>query len=114
MERKSELTVVTENLPATTDQKKEFKGYSMEELRYQRAMLLLRKEFCKSKMIHDLNNIKEHSILGGKKGDSKIMRVGSLTSKLLSGLNYLDYAMLGASIFGTGKKIYNFFKRTKH
>lgn len=93
--------------------KSEFKGYSMEELRYQRAMLLLQKEFCKSKILREINQLKERSIFSRFNKESKTTRWGSLTTKLLSGLNYLDYAMVGASLFGTGKKIYKFFKRKR-
>lgn len=114
MENKTEVIVTQDYLPVPMDQKKEFKGYSMEELRYQRAILLMKKEFCKSKIIHDIDRVRRNGIFGRFKGETKTHRIGSLTTKLLSGLNYLDYAMVGASLFGTGKKIYNLFKHKKN
>lgn len=89
----------------------DFKGYNLEQLRYQRAVIALRKEFCKAKVMHEFTKIRERSIFGGERKGSKITKIGGLTTKLLSGLNYLDYAMIGMSLFGTGKKIYKFFKK---
>ena len=45
------------NLPAEAgDAVAPFKGYTMEELRYQRAMMALRKEFCKTKITRRLSS----------------------------------------------------------
>ncbi len=93
--------------------KKEFKGYSLEELRYQRALTALKKDFCKSKMITNFEKTRKRTF-GGEKGNvSKFVRAGGIASKLFSGLNYLDYAMIGMSLFTSGKKIYNFFSSKK-
>lgn len=95
--------------------KPEFKGYTLEELRYQRALVALKKDFSKSKLIHDLDKVRNHKILGGA-GEgkmSKIARAGGIATKIFSGLNYLDYAMIGMSLFTSGKKIYKFFSSRK-
>lgn len=91
---------------------KRFKGYSIEEIRYQRALVALQREFCKSKILHNVNGMKKKGFwgtVGG--GGSKVSRMGGIASKLLTGLSYIDYAMLGMSLFGSGRKIYKFFKR---
>ena len=93
--------------------KKEFKGYTIEELRYQRALVALQKEFCKSKVLHKVDRVKSRKLMGDDDGSSKIAKFGSLAGKLLVGLNYLDYAMIGMSLFGSGKKIYKFIKGKK-
>ncbi|MDE6683272.1 MAG: hypothetical protein K2J87_07590, partial [Muribaculaceae bacterium] len=94
--------------------KKNFKGYTIEELRYQRALVALQKEFCKSKVLHKVDRVKNRKLIGeGSSGGSKIFKVGSIASKLLRGLSYIDYAMLGMSLFGSGKKVYKFIKGKK-
>ncbi len=88
-----------------------FRGYSIEELRYQRALVALRKDFCMSKMINNANKLKKRSLFGRNGTTSRVTQVGGLASKIISGLGYLDYAMIGMSLFGTGRKIFRFFKR---
>ena len=91
---------------------KRFKGYSIEEIRYQRALVDLQREFCKSKMLHNVNGMKKRGFWGTVSGGgSKVSRVGGIATKLLTGLSYIDYAMLGMSLFGSGRKIYKFFKK---
>lgn len=100
--------------PSVSDPAPDFKGYTIEELRYHRALVALQKEFCKSRVIHNVDKIKNHSIIGkGDKGISKMSRFGAVAGKLFSGLNYLDYAMIGMSVFGQGRKIYKFLKGKK-
>lgn len=92
-------------------EKKDFKGYTIEELRYQRALVALQKEFCKSRVLHKVEKVKHRKLFGDdSSGGSKIVKYSSLASKLFRGLNYLDYAMIGMSLFGSGKKIYKFIK----
>lgn len=93
--------------------KNSFKGYTIEELRYHRALVALQKEFCKSKILHNIDNIRNPNKDNENGKISKLARIGSIASKLLSGLNYLDYAMMGVSLFGVGKKAYNLFKRKR-
>lgn len=94
---------------------KHFKGYTIEELRYQRALVALQKEFCKSKVLHKVEKVKHRKLFGNdsSSGSGKFFRMGSIASKIFTGLNYLDYAMIGMSLFGSGKKIYKFIKGKK-
>ncbi|MDE6538083.1 MAG: hypothetical protein K2M13_08645 [Muribaculaceae bacterium] len=92
--------------------KKKFKGYTIEELRYQRALVALQKEFCKAKVINRIDHLRNRKS-GSEDTSSKIARYGKFAGKLLTGLNYLDYAMIGMSLFGSGKKIYKFLKQKK-
>ncbi len=93
-----------------------FKGYTMEELRYQRAMMALRKEFCKAKVMESVSNLKT----GGKSrkesnnGTSKFAMAGRIASKLFSNLNTLDYILMGISLFGTAKKGYRLIRGKKN
>lgn len=94
---------------------KHFKGYTIEELRYQRALVALQKEFCKSKVLHKVEKVKHHKLFGNDSSSrsGNVSRIGNIASKLFTGLNYLDYAMIGMSLFGSGKKIYKFIKGKK-
>ncbi len=94
--------------------KKNFNGYTIEELRYQRALVALQKEFCKSKVLHKVERVKNRKLIGDDSSSgSKLFKVGSVASKLMRGLSYIDYAMIGMSLFGSGKKIYKFLKGKK-
>lgn len=90
-----------------------FKGYTLEELRYQRAMTALQKEFAKSRIAHKVNNVRKRSFFGKDTSTSTFSKVGGIAAKLLSGVSYLDYAMLGMTLFKSGKKIYSFFRRNR-
>lgn len=109
-------------IPVTTDHdrqkeevSKEFRGYSIEELIYQRALVALQKDFCRSKIIHDVDKIRRRGFLGKKESSvsGNMMRFGGIATKLISGLSYIDYAMLGMTLFSSGRKIFRFFKRRK-
>lgn len=105
------VTVYTnESHPAHED----FKGYSMEELRYQRAMVALKKEFCKNKVTSGLNSLRHP---GGKNTGtgamSNVRKVANIAGKLFSNMNVIDCALVGMSLFGSGRKIYKLFGRKK-
>ena len=91
----------------------DFKGYTLEEVRYQRALLLLKKEFLREKALGEISEVKSRiPLLNGKS------TLGSLSSKsmigrVLKGLNYADYLMLGFSIFNAGKKVLSFMRKKK-
>ena len=93
----------------------DFKGYNLEEIRYQRAIVALKKEFAKEKMMADISEIKKR--LPFQK-ENKQTGVGfplakGLVGKALSGLGYVDYFLLGFSVISTGKKIFSFFRKKK-
>lgn len=101
------MTIKKENRPAATSEEPAapFQGYTMEELKYQRAMMALRKEFCKAKMLQSAHALRPGS---GKrsqgKGKSKLAFAGQIASKIFSNLNTLDYILMGISLFGTARK----------
>ncbi|MCM1378421.1 MAG: hypothetical protein NC097_07930 [Clostridium sp.] len=108
---------MTENIPATLSEGKEtkFKGYSIEDLRYRRALVALQKEFAKSKILNNVHKVQRHSPFSKNFGAGKSTagKAGALAGKLLNGLNYLDYLMLGFTLFNSGKKIFGFFRKKK-
>lgn len=106
----------SKNIPArnTADEPAVFNGYKLQELRYQRALASLKKEFAKEKALAGLNAMKEKTAFGRLSGKvSSLGKAGGLLPKVLSSLNYADYAMLGFSVFGTVRKVWKFFKRKK-
>lgn len=89
----------------TGDAPEAFKGYSMEELRYQRAMMALRKEFCKAKVMESVREIRpKRDRQAGGTGRSKFALATQIASKVFSNLNTIDYVLMGISLFGTARK----------
>lgn len=102
----------TKDITDLTQAKTTFKGYTLEELRYQRALVMLQREFCKNRMMRNLGNLKQSNPLSPNFAVSKFAgKSGSIASKILSGMSYLDYAMLGFSAFKSVRKIVKLFKR---
>ncbi len=92
-----------------------FKGYTLEEIRYQRALVTLQKEFCKNKLNRNLRNLNKSNPFSSAASPSGSIpgKLGLLAGKLLTGLNYIDYAMIGFSMFGTIRKVLSLFHRKK-
>lgn len=90
-----------------------FKGYTIEEIRFQRALVAMEMEFCKNKILKSVNNLQKINPLSIASGSSIPGKAGSIAMKLIKGLNYMDYIMLGWSVFNGGRKVYSFFKGKK-
>lgn len=92
---------------------KEVKGLTMREIRHRRALVLLQKEFCKEKMEYEVLKLKNSSPFSknysGKSGT--MGRMTSIAGKLLGGMNYLDYAVIGFSLFNNVRKAIKIFKK---
>lgn len=101
-------------IPVETPEKP-FGGYTLEDLKYQRAMMALRKEFAKSKLLQSLDAMRPNAKPKGHESNfgSKFALARTLGGKLFGSLNTLDYVMLGMSLFGTAKKAYSLFRRKK-
>ena len=93
---------------------KEFKGYTIEEIRFRRALVAMEADFCKTKIGKSWQNIQEANPLNPGNKTSIPGKAGALAMKMIGGLNYLDYAMLGFSLFKGAKKAYSFFRGKKH
>ncbi|MDE6097113.1 MAG: hypothetical protein K2G52_13105 [Muribaculaceae bacterium] len=92
-----------------------FKGYTLEEIRYQRALVTLQKEFCRNKLNRNLKNLHKSNPFSTAASASGSIpgKLSLLAGKLLTGLNYIDYAMIGFSMFGTVRKVMSLFHRKK-
>ena len=101
----------TASLPEEEAPKK-FKGYTLEELRYQRAIVALKREFAKSKTLSGASKLKKHNPFSSDGGKLALSgKVGGIASRIFTGLNYMDYIMLGFSLFKSGRKIFSFFRK---
>lgn len=91
----------------------EVKGLTIREIRYQRALLALQKEFCREKINSGVLRLKNSSPFSkGYEGKSKHFgRAAGIMGKFMGGLNYLDYIVLGFSLFSNVKKAMRFFKK---
>ena len=92
---------------------KEFKGYTIEEIRFQRALVAMEADFCKAKIFKSWENIQSANPLMPGNKLSIPSKAGSLAMKMFSGLNYLDYMLLGFSIFKGTKRVLSLFRRRK-
>lgn len=113
MATKQPHPVLPESVSKSSDTK--FKGYSLEDLRYHRALVALQKEFAKNKVLGTTRKIQRHSPFSKDFGADKSTagKFGALAGKLVTGLNYLDYAMIGVTLFNSTRKIFSIFHKKK-
>ncbi len=91
----------------------EFHGYTLDEIRHNRALIAVRKEFAKAKIVEELNGLKDRNPFAPDGTLKAASRLGSIPMKIVKGLNYTDYVMLGISAFGTMKKVFSLFRKKK-
>lgn len=95
-----------------TPDPKPAKGLTISEIRYQRALVALQREFCKEKINVGISNVKSFSFFNKKGSKSSLgNKTGAIAQKVLGGMNYLDYAIIGFTVFSNVKKIFKFFKK---
>lgn len=97
--------------------KSSFNGFTLEELRYQRAMMALKREYCRAKMtksLENLNSSPKKMKHGGSLSNNKALSIaGTVASKVFSHLNVVDYVLMGLSFAGTIRKGIRLFKGKK-
>lgn len=91
-----------ENKPAVRHHDPEWKGYTIDELRYQKAFALARVEIQKEKMAIAASQLKE-----GMPG----VKAHGIYGKLLGSLNYLDYVIIAYKL---SSKVFSMFKSVRH
>lgn len=95
------------------DEPTEFEGYTLDEIRHHRALVAVRKEFAKIKLIEQFDSLKDRNPFAPDGTLKAAARLGSIPMKIVRGLNYTDYIMMGISAFGTAKKVFSFFRKKK-
>lgn len=110
-----ERIISAENVPAIQDnvvvEKPRFKGYTIDEIRYRRALVGLKSQFVKEHLINESTRLSHYNPFGAKQKSGKSGMVVGLASKLLKGLSYMDYFSLGLTAFGTVNKVLKLFRR---
>lgn len=92
------------------------RGLTIREIRYQRALVALQKEFCKENISMGFAKLRGASPFSSQydsKGKPMGRAMGIAGKVLGNGMNYVDYAMLGYTVFSNIKKIFGFFKKKK-
>lgn len=108
---KSSLPELPNDLKTADPEK--IKGLTIREIRHRRALVLLQKEFCKEKISYSALKLKNSSPFSRNyNGRSRRMgRFPAIIGKLVGGMNYLDYAVIGFSVFNNVRKVFSLFKR---
>lgn len=92
---------------------KDFKGYTIEEIRFRRALVAMEVEFCKTRMARTWNNIQQSNPLMPGNKASLPGKAGALALRMVNGLNYLDYLLIGMSAYKGVRKFLTFFRRRR-
>lgn len=108
--RKTEKVTLPATIPT---QHPEFTGFTLEEIKHQRALIAVRKEFAKARLLEDVEMLKDRNPFAAGSTLKAAGRLGSLPLKIMKGLNYTDYIMLGVSAFGSARKIFSLFRKKK-
>ena len=103
---------IKETVIETADENK-FGGFTLEELRYHRALTELKREYSKAKIADTAHKIQKRNPFSANSSSSGLGKVGGIAGKLITGMSYVDYAMIGFSLFNSGRKIFSFIKKKK-
>ncbi|MDE7418637.1 MAG: hypothetical protein K2N35_00275 [Muribaculaceae bacterium] len=98
---------------STTENSLEFNGFTLDEIRHYRALVAVRKEFAKAKIFEQVDALKDRNPFAPDGTLKAASRLGPIPMKIIKGLNYTDYIMLGISAFGTLKKVFSVFRKKK-
>ncbi len=96
-----------------TDDTPQFNGFTLDEIRHHRALIAVRKEFAKAKILEQVDSLKDRNPFAPDGSLKAAARLGTLPMKIMRGLNYTDYIMMGISALGTARKVFSFFKKKK-
>ncbi len=89
-------------LPHNTD---DWKGYTIDELRYMRAYTAARIEISRDRLTSRVSTIKKNGLTGGN-GNG-----GSIVSRMLGAMGYVDMALIGWKVFSQVFRIFRLFRR---
>lgn len=95
------------------DDQVEFEGYTLDEIRHRRALVAVRKEFAKVKIYEQFEGLKDRNPFAPDGSLKAASRLGTIPMKIVRGLNYTDYIMMGISAFSAAKKVFSFFRKKK-
>ena len=88
-----------------------FKGYTLDELRYQRAVLALKAEYCKERIFETAEELHKKTPFSSQGQKIYAKGLGGILGKIVSGLSYVDIALVGFSAFNSIRKISSIFRK---
>ena len=103
----------SDKVVSTIEEPLQFNGFTLDEIRHHRALLAVRKEFAKAKILEQVDALKERNPFAPDGTLKAASRLGSIPMKIMRGLNYTDYIMMGISAIGTVRKGLSLFKKKK-
>lgn len=117
-------TVDSTRLPAVIEKptvaphlRDNFCGYTLRELRFQRTLTDVRREYVKEKLMGEIANVRTLRFLESKKGNGSAgwlnPSVLALAGKAFKIFSYADYISLGITLFQSGRKVFSLFRRKK-
>jgi len=78
---------------------RQWKGYTLEEIRFQRVLAMMRVELVQQEMFKQVEPY-----------TSKTRFAGAMAGRIAGALNFMDYAMIAITV---GRKLYSIFHRKK-
>lgn len=116
--KKSVISTSSDQLSSSGSTMPEFKGYTIDQILYQRALVSIKKDFYKERMINNFQEISNVTFLRksnskNRKNISRKLGSKSILSKILKSLDIIDYAMIGASAYQSISNFIGFFKKNK-
>lgn len=91
----------------------QFKGYTLKDLKYQRAITKLRKQYAKEQVQLHLNNLKPSKIISDVTQAGSSFGLSQAVAIATGSKNPMNYVSLGMALFRGVKKIAGFFIKKK-
>lgn len=95
----------------------EFKGYTLNEIRYRRALVAVKRDLIAERLLAEKRRITSLKFLSKEKGTGKLLtKTKPIVNTILKGLSYSDYITLGITMFSSVRKvasIFSAFRRKK-
>ena len=103
----------SDRIVSPVEDQPQFNGFTLDEIRHQRALIAVRKEFAKAKIMEQVDTLKDRNPFAPDGSLKAAARLGNIPMKIMRGLNYTDYIMMGISAIGTARKVFSLFKKKK-
>lgn len=92
------------------------KGMTLDEIRYRRAVLALKKDFCKEKVLLGREKLMKQGPFAPKtqsSGSRLFDTVATIAGRFSGKMKVLDYVMVGVSAYSAGKRVLGMFRKKK-
>ncbi len=102
-------------VPSAPQPEKRFKGYTIAELRYRRALVAVKKDFLRHELLAEKEYFSSIGKVSGKFGTMarSVGKGAPVVGKILKGLSVIDYITLGISLYSSINKIVGRFRKKK-